>query len=110
MVDILNSEKGPFQAVFGDDASADPMIVIPIVFAVFALLLFIAFRVLLKDKGKSEMTEEELEKDRALFDDPMRKHAEMMGEVYDVEKARAIEARDIAEAKRRYDKNPDMKE
>ena len=110
MVDILNSDRGPFQVVFGDDASADPRIVIPIVFAVFVLLLFIAFRVILKDKGKSEMTEEELEKDRALFDDPMRKHAEMMGEVYDTERVRAIEARDIAEAKRRNSKKPDPKE
>ena len=104
MTEILNNEKGPFQVLFGDDASVDPMIVIPIAFAVFVVLIIIAIRIIMKDKGKSEMTEGELEKDRALLDRKMEKEAAYKGVEYLPERARAVEAADIAEAKRRYGK------
>ena len=90
--------------LFGDDASADPMIVIPIAFAVFVILIIIAMRILMKDKGKAEMTEEELENDRALTDSKMEKEAAYMGMEYKPEIARAAEAAEIAEANRRYGK------
>ena len=101
MLDMLNMEKGPFQVLFGDDASADPRIVLPVVLVVFVVLIIIALRITFSDKGKSEMTQEELERDRKILDEPMARHAEMMGEKYDIERVRAIEAREIAEAKRR---------
>jgi len=104
MTDILNNEKGPFQNLFGDDASADPMIVLPIAFIVFVVMIIIALRIILKDKGKSDMTQEELEKDRALLDARMEKEAEFNGVDYIPERARAAEAADIAEAKRRIGK------
>ena len=104
MTDILNTEKGPLQALFGDDASVNPMIILPIAFAVVVILLILAIRIILNDKGRSEMTEEELEKDRALFDKKMEKEAAYKGQVYVPERARAAEAAEIAEAKRRYGK------
>ena len=104
MGEILDNEKGPFQVLFGDDASADPMIVFPIVLVVFVVLMILAMRIILKDKGKSEMTEEELKRDRELFDSQMRKQAEFAGEEYVPERARAVESAEIAEAKRRYGK------
>ena len=91
--------------MFGDDASANPNIVFPIVIVAFVVLIIIAFRIIMKDKGKSEMTEEELEKDRARLDGRMQKEAEFMGEKYDPELARAAEAREIAEANRRTGKD-----
>ena len=106
MVEILKSDKGPFQILFGDDASANPNIVFPIVLVVFVILVVWAMRVALNDKGKSEMTEEELEKDRVLLDDRMRKQAALAGEEYDPAKARAVEAAEIAEANRRFGKKP----
>jgi len=105
MHEILNNDKGPFQMLFGDDASANPLIVLPIAFAVFVVLIIIAMRILLKDKGKAEMTEEELEKDRALTDIKMEKEAAYKGVEYKPEIARAAEAAEIAEAKRRYGKD-----
>ncbi|MCL2110824.1 MAG: hypothetical protein FWH32_00945 [Clostridiales bacterium] len=68
MVDMLRSEIGPIQAMFGESASADPNIVLPVAFAVFFIMVFVAMRITLKDKGKSEMTKEELERDRAFAD------------------------------------------
>jgi len=102
VVDILNSDKGPFQNLFGDDASADPMIVLPIAFIVFVVMIIIALRIILKDKGKSEMSMEELEKDRELLDKRMRKDAEYNGRTYVPELARIAETEEIAEANRRY--------
>ena len=104
MSDILTDERGPFQILFGDDASLDPMIVLPIVLIVFVALMIIAIRILLKDKGKSEMSDEELEKDRALLDARMRKDAEYRGKEYRPELARSVEREEIAEANRRYGK------
>jgi hypothetical protein len=101
VVEILNNDKGPFQVLFGDDASADPNIVFPIVIAVFVIMVVIALRITLKDKGKSEMSEDELEKDRALLDDRLRQQAAFLGEEYKPERARAKEAEEIAEANRR---------
>jgi len=102
VVDILNSDKGPFQKLFGDDASADPMIVLPIVLIVFVVLIIIALRIVLKDKGKSEMSAEELEKDRELLDKRMQKEAEYKDIEYVPELARIAETEEIAEANRRY--------
>jgi len=102
MVDMLNSERGPIQVLFGDDAVGNPMVVVPIVFAAFVILIILAFRIISKDKGKSEMTEEELAKDRDLFDERMKLEAVHRGETYLPEVARAVEAKEIAEAKRRY--------
>ena len=104
MADLLNSEKGPFQMIFGDNASANPNIVFPLVLAAFAVLIFIAFRILSKDKGRSDMTDEELEKDRAKHDKRMQKQAALDGKDYVPERARATEAEEIAEAKRRSGK------
>jgi len=104
MLDILKNDKGPFQVLFGDDASADPNIVFPIVIVVFVVLIIIAFRIILNDKGKSEMTEEELEEDRKRFDSRMQKSAEFEGKEYRPELARAAETAEIAEANRRYGK------
>jgi len=110
MLDILNNEKGPFQVLFGDDASADPNIVFPIVLAVFAVLIILAFRIILNDKGRSEMTEEELEEDRKRFDNRMQKSAEFEGREYRPELARAAESAEIAEANRRYGSKPEKPE
>ena len=110
MVDIINDDRGPFQKLFGDDASLDPMIVLPIAFAVFVVLMIIAIRILLKDKGKSEMNEQELEKDRALLDARMQKDAEYRGAEYKPELAREAERKEIAEANRRYGKPKNKKE
>ena len=105
MSEILKNDKGPFQVLFGDDASADPNIVFPIVIVIVAVLLIIALRIVLNDKGRSEMTEEELKKDRAILDSRMEKQAEFAGEEYDPVKARLAEAAEIAEANRRYGKD-----
>ena len=104
MLDILNGEKGPFQMLFGDDASLSPTFILPIIGVVFVVLVIIAMRVIVKDKGKGEMTEEELEKDRALYDGRMERQAAFDGKEYIPELARAAEAAEIAEAKRRYRK------
>ena len=102
MQEILNNDRGPFQVLFGDDASLNPAIVLPIATAVFVALIILALRIILKDKGKSEMSAEELEKDQALFDKRMGKQAAYEGKEYIPELARAKEAAEIAEAKRRY--------
>jgi len=104
MTEILNNDKGPFQILFGDDASANPNIVFPIVLVVFVILIVIAFRIIMKDKGKSEMTDEELKKDRERLDTRMQKEATFMGEEYDPNLARAAEKKEIAEANRRSGK------
>ncbi|MDR1815390.1 MAG: hypothetical protein LBR00_01740 [Clostridiales Family XIII bacterium] len=91
MTEILNNDKGPFQVLFGDDASADPNVVMPIVIAVVAVLLIVALRVTLRSKGRSEMSEEELAKDRKIFDGRMEMQARLAGEEYDPSKARAQE-------------------
>jgi septal ring-binding cell division protein DamX len=88
MLEILNNEKGPFQVLFGDDASVDPNIVFPIVSIIIVALLIIAVRVALNSRGKSELTEEELEADQAFFDAQMEKQAAFAGETYEPEKAR----------------------
>ena len=100
--ELMKGESGPIQMLLGEGTSSDPMIVIPIALAAFVILIILAFRILLKDKGKSEMTEEELEKDRALFDGRMRQSAAFEGKDYVPERARAVEAAEIAEANRRY--------
>jgi uncharacterized membrane protein len=102
MLEILNNEKGPFQVLFGDDASVDIRIVVPIVFAVIIVFLIIALRIILKDKGRSEMTEDELQADRILVDERMQKQAAFAGEVYKPELARQQEQEEINEAKRRW--------
>ena len=101
MQDILSGERGPFQMLFGDDASLSPTIVLPVIGVIFVVLIIIAVRVALKDKGKSEMSEEELEKDRALLDDQMERTAAFDGKEYIPERARAAEAKEITEAKLR---------
>jgi len=98
MLEILNGEKGPFQLLFGDDASLDPNIVFPIIAVLFVIMLIVAFRIILKDKGKSEMTPEELKADQERFDEYMGKQAVMVGKEYRPEVARAIEAKEIARA------------
>ena len=80
----------PIQEFFGEDASASPAIVLPIVLAVFVICIIMIMRTLLKDKGKSEMTEEELEQDRAIFDTMMHRKAENEGYEYVPERARAV--------------------
>ena len=107
MGEILKNDKGPFQVLFGDDASANPNIVFPIVIVIVVALLIWAMRVALNEKGKGEMTEEELEKDRAILDARMEKQAEFAGEEYDPAKARVTEAVEIAEANRRFGRKPD---
>ena len=102
MVDILKNDKGPFQVLFGEDASASAAIVVPIVFIVIIVLIILAFRIILNSKGRSQMTEEELKIDQALVDDRMRKQAEFTGEEYVPERARAQEQEEINEAKRRW--------
>lgn len=102
MVDILENEKGPFQVLFGEDASASAAIVVPIIFVVIIVLIILALRIILNSKGRSQMTEEELKKDQALVDDRMRKQAEYAGEEYVPELARAKEQEEINEAKRRW--------
>ena len=105
MVDILKNEKGPFQVLFGEDASANAVIVVPIIFIVIIVLLIVALRIILNSKGRSQMTEEELAKDRELVDDRMRKQAEFVGEEYKPERARAKEQEEIDEARRRWGKD-----
>ena len=107
MVDLWGNEKGPFQVLFGDDASLDPKILIPIMSVVFVVLIIIALRIIISDKGRSEMTEEELAKDRARFDERMEKRAKFEGKEYIPERARAAEAAEIAEANKRYGRKPD---
>ena len=107
MGELLDNEQGPFQMLFGDDASADPRIVLPIALAVFVILIILAMRIMMKDKGKSEMSEEELAKDRAMLDRRMEKQAEYEGKDYKPEQARVVEAAEIAEANRRYGKSAD---
>jgi hypothetical protein len=102
MVEILNNEKGPFQVLFGDDASVDAKIVIPIVFGVIIALIIVAFVIILKSKGRSEMSEEERKADQELVDDRMRKQAALAGEEYVPELARQQEQEEIAEARRRW--------
>jgi len=95
--------------LFGDDASVNPMIVLPIALVVFVILVIIAMRIIMKDKGKGEMTEEELKKDRALLDERMERDAAYWGQVYVPERARVAEAAEIAEANRRYGPKNDGK-
>jgi hypothetical protein len=102
MVEILNNDKGPFQVLFGDDASADIKIVVPIVFGVIIALIIVAFVIVLKSKGRSEMTKEERKADQDLVDDRMRKQAALAGEVYVPDLARQQEQEEIDEAKRRW--------
>ena len=102
MLDILNNEKGPFQVLFGDDASIDGTIVVPIIFVIIIGLLILALRVILNSKGRSQMTEEELKADQKLVDERMTKQAEFVGEEYIPERARAKEQEEINEAKRRW--------
>ena len=102
MVDILNNEKGPFQVLFGDDASASAAIVVPIVFIIIIVLIIVAFRIIFNSKGRSQMSEEELKADQELVDGRMRKQAEFVGEEYIPERAREKEQEEINEAKRRY--------
>ena len=104
MLDILNGDKGPFQMLFGEDASLNPAFILPIIGVVFVVLVIIAMRVIINDKGRSEMSEEELEKDRALYDGRMERQAAFDGKEYVPDLARAAEANEIAEAKRRYGK------
>ena len=98
---VLRDERGPFQVIFGEDASLSPVIVLPIALVVFVVFVIIALRLVLKDKGKSEMTAEELEEDRALFDARMQRQADYNGTEYIPELARVAEAEEISEANRR---------
>ncbi|MDR0876358.1 MAG: hypothetical protein LBN12_09130 [Clostridiales Family XIII bacterium] len=102
MVEILNNEKGPFQVLFGDDASADINVVVPIVFGVVIVLIIVAFVTILKSKGRSDMTEEERKADQELVDERMRKQAALAGEVYVPDRARQQEQEEIDEARRRW--------
>jgi len=104
---MLSGEKGPFQMLFGEDASLDPGIVIPIASVVFVVMMILGVRIALKDKGKSNMTEEELKADRALFDDQMERQATIEGRIYKPEVLREMEKKEIAEARRRSDGYPD---
>jgi hypothetical protein len=98
MLDLLNGDKGPFQVLFGDDASADPNVVFPIVAVLVVVMFIVALRIILKSKGKSEMTEEELKADQGLFDGYMEKQAVIEGKEYRPEVARALDAMEIAKA------------
>ena len=106
MGDFFTGKNNPIEKLFGENSSGDPRVVLPIVLVAFIILIFIAFRLILADKGKSDMTEEELAKDRELFDDQLRRHAAIRGEEYVPEVARAIEKKDIEEARKRYGKPP----
>ena len=99
-MDLFSGERGPFQILFGDDASLPAEIVIPVVGAVFIFLVVLAMRFILTDKGKSEMTEEELAADRAAFDARMQREADYKGVEYLPEKAREMEEEDMALARR----------
>ena len=103
---FFNSDRGIIQAFFGDDASLDPGFVLPVVGIIFVFLVILAFRILLKDKGRNEMTPEELERDRALFDGRMEKQAALAGKEYVPELARAAEESDLRDAESRLGKNP----
>ena len=107
MGDLFDSDRGPFQAIFGDNASANPVLVMSIVLVIFIILIIAAMRILKKDKGRGEMTDEELEKDRARFDDRMHKQAAFDGKDYVPERARAAEAAEIAEADRVFGRKKD---
>jgi|GEM_PF-2449303 len=98
----MSGEMNIIERLFGENSSGDPRIVIPVVFVAFVILIVIAFRLIIKDKGKSDMTEEELEKDRELLDKQLYKRAEYLGEEYVPERAREAEAAEIAEARRRH--------
>ena len=102
MLNILNNEKGPFQVLFGDDASVSSTFVVPIIFIVIVVLFILAMRIIFNSKGRSQMTEEELKADQKLVDARMSKQAEFAGEEYVPELARAKEQEEINEAKRRY--------
>ena len=99
MSNMWNQGKGPFQMLFGDNASADPNVVLPIAMTVVIVLFAVAVIIILRSKGKSEMTEEELERDRASFDLRMSKQAKYVGEDYVPERARVQEAKEIAAAR-----------
>ena len=102
MLEILKNEKGPFQVLFGEDASASATIVVPIIFIVIIVLIIVAFRIIFSSKGRSQMSEDELKADQALVDARMSKQAEFAGEEYVPELARAKEQEEINEAKRRW--------
>ena len=99
-MDIITGETNIFESLFGENATGDPRIVLPIVTIVIIVCVIVVFRVIANDKGKGSMTEEELEKDRAVLHERLKKEAELAGKEFDIEKARAIEAEQILAAKR----------
>ena len=101
-LDVLRGDVNLLEevGVFGKDVSADPRIVIPILLAIFAVLIILAMRAVLKDKGKSEMSDDELAKDRALLRDSLAKEAALRGREVNTELLMSIEAKEIAAGKR----------
>ena len=100
IMDVARGETNLLERVFGGNVSADPNVFIPIFLIVFFGLVFIALRIAFKDKGKSELTEEELEKDRAIWHDALAREAAFKGRKVNTELLMEIEAKEIKAGKR----------
>ena len=71
----------PLEAIFGENASAPPILLPILGSAVFILIIIMVF-VTLRSKGRSEMTDEEREADIKLHADNMQKKADALGDIY----------------------------
>jgi len=100
LFEVLRGETNLLERILGGTVSADPRIAMPILLAVFFALVFICLRVVFKDKGKSEMSEEELEEDRAIFRGPLERHADFRGRKVNYDLLDTLEAEEIAKGKR----------
>ena len=100
IIEVIRGETNLLDRIFGGNVSADPNVFVPIFLIVFFGLVFIALRITFKDKGKSEMTEDELEKDRIIWHDVLEKEAALKGRKVNTELLMELEAKEIKAGKR----------
>jgi len=100
IIEVIRGETNLLDRIFGGNVSADPNVFVPIFLIVFFGLVFIALRITFKDKGKSEMTEDELEKDRSIWHDALEREAALKGRKVNTELLMQLEAKEIEAGKR----------
>ena len=100
IMEVIRGETNLLERIFGGNVSADPNIFVPIFLIAFFGLVFIALRIVFKDKGKSEMTEDELEKDRSIWHDALEREAALKGRKVNTELLMQLEAKEIEAGKR----------
>ena len=73
--------ENPLEAIFGENASANP-ILLPILGGAVFVIIIIMIIFTLKSKGRDDMTEEERQADIQLHADNMQKKADSLGDIY----------------------------